>query len=71
MPFVPVTELKNYVGKELGYSEWLTIDQERINLLPKLQVISSSFTWTRSKPPRHHSAGPSPTDFCRCRSSPS
>ena len=32
MPFVPVTELKNYVGKELGYSEWLTIDQARINL---------------------------------------
>ena len=32
MPFVPVTELKSYVGKELGRSEWLTIDQERINL---------------------------------------
>lgn len=32
MPYVPVAELKNYVGKELGRSEWLTIDQERINL---------------------------------------
>ncbi|CAM3349512.1 dehydratase [Pseudomonas floridensis] len=32
MPFVPVTELKHYIGKELGCSEWLTIDQERINL---------------------------------------
>ncbi|MEG5264850.1 MaoC family dehydratase [Pseudomonas sp. JDS28PS106] len=32
MPFVPVTELTQYVGKELGRSEWLTIDQERINL---------------------------------------
>ncbi|RMR59551.1 MaoC-like protein [Pseudomonas cichorii] len=32
MPFVPATELKNYIGKELGRSEWLTIDQERINL---------------------------------------
>jgi acyl dehydratase len=32
MPFVPVTELTQYVGKELGCSEWLTIDQERINL---------------------------------------
>ncbi|MBV1806843.1 MaoC family dehydratase [Pseudomonas viridiflava] len=32
MPFVPVTELKNYIGKELGCSDWLTIDQERINL---------------------------------------
>ncbi|KJZ38727.1 MaoC family dehydratase [Pseudomonas sp. B21-040] len=32
MPQVPVAELKDYVGKELGRSEWLTIDQERINL---------------------------------------
>jgi acyl dehydratase len=32
MPYVPVAELKDYVGKELGYSGWLTIDQERINL---------------------------------------
>jgi len=32
MPYVSVAELKDYVGKELGRSEWLTIDQERINL---------------------------------------
>lgn len=32
MTYVPVAELKDYVGKELGRSEWLTIDQERINL---------------------------------------
>ncbi|RRV06271.1 MaoC family dehydratase [Pseudomonas sp. v388] len=32
MPFVPATELAHYVGKELGCSDWLTIDQERINL---------------------------------------
>ncbi|MBN3860704.1 MaoC family dehydratase [Pseudomonas frederiksbergensis] len=32
MPYVPVAELKDYVGKELGRSQWLTIDQERINL---------------------------------------
>lgn len=32
MPYVPVAALKDYVGKELGRSEWLTIDQERINL---------------------------------------
>ena len=31
MPLVPVAELKDYVGKELGKSEWLTIDQQRIN----------------------------------------
>ncbi|TDF85871.1 MaoC family dehydratase [Pseudomonas sp. H9] len=32
MPQVPVAELSQYVGKELGRSEWLTIDQNRINL---------------------------------------
>ena len=32
MPYVPVAALKDYVGKELGRSEWLTIDQARINL---------------------------------------
>ncbi|WP_416467999.1 MaoC family dehydratase [Pseudomonas sp. LFS044] len=32
MPYVPVTELAQYVGKELGRSDWLKIDQQRINL---------------------------------------
>ncbi|WP_054889025.1 MaoC family dehydratase [Pseudomonas sp. NBRC 111118] len=32
MPHVPVTELSQYVGKELGHSEWVKIDQQRINL---------------------------------------
>ncbi|MEN5034990.1 MaoC family dehydratase [Pseudomonas sp. TWI929] len=32
MPYVPVTELSQYVGKELGHSAWLRIDQQRINL---------------------------------------
>lgn len=31
MPSVPVAQLPDYVGKELGKSEWLTIDQQRIN----------------------------------------
>ena len=32
MPHVPVNELSQYVGKELGRSDWLKIDQQRINL---------------------------------------
>lgn len=31
MPLVPAAELKNYIGKDLGHSDWLTVDQERIN----------------------------------------
>ena len=32
MPHVPVTQHAQYVGKELGRSAWLKIDQSRINL---------------------------------------
>jgi acyl dehydratase len=31
MPFVPVTELKDFIGKQLGCSDWLVIDQQRID----------------------------------------
>ena len=31
MPQVPVAQLKDYIGKELGHSEWLTIDQQRVD----------------------------------------
>ncbi|UVE18459.1 MaoC family dehydratase [Pseudomonas sp. LS44] len=31
MPVVPIAEIKSYIGKDLGHSEWLTIDQERVN----------------------------------------
>ncbi|WP_150303028.1 MaoC family dehydratase [Pseudomonas saliphila] len=31
MTAVPVSELTSYIGKDLGHSEWLQIDQERVN----------------------------------------
>lgn len=31
MSFVPVSQLKSYIGKELGRSQWLLLDQQRIN----------------------------------------
>jgi acyl dehydratase len=31
MLVIPFAEIGNYVGKELGVSDWLTIDQQRIN----------------------------------------
>lgn len=31
MTAVPVSELKSCIGKDLGHSEWLQIDQERVN----------------------------------------
>ncbi|WP_109514673.1 MaoC family dehydratase [Pseudomonas ovata] len=32
MPYVPAAQLADYVGQDLGHSDWLTIDQERIDL---------------------------------------
>lgn len=31
MPQVPIEQLKDYIGKELGRSDWLTVDQERVD----------------------------------------
>src|SRR5450830_1857545 len=38
MPYVPVAQLKDYVGKELGRSEWRTIAHGflSLSLMPKL-----------------------------------
>ena len=31
MPQVPIEQLKDYIGKELGHSDWLTVDQDRVD----------------------------------------
>ncbi|SDU18779.1 MaoC family dehydratase [Halopseudomonas salegens] len=31
MSAVPVSELTSYIGKDLGHSDWMTIDQQRVN----------------------------------------
>lgn len=31
MAFVPVSALKDYIDKDLGHSQWITVDQQRIN----------------------------------------
>ena len=31
MPIVPAEKLQEYIGKEIGVSDWFPIDQERIN----------------------------------------
>lgn len=28
---VPASELKSFIGKDMGHSEWMTVDQERVN----------------------------------------
>ncbi|GAB7529112.1 MaoC family dehydratase [Pseudomonas sp. 3A(2025)] len=32
MPYVPVAQLADYVGQDLGHSDWLSIEQDRIDL---------------------------------------
>ena len=34
--FDHLTDMQDYVGKEIGLSDWLTIDQESVNSLAKL-----------------------------------
>lgn len=31
MPQVPAAALKDYIGKELGHSDWLVVDQQRVD----------------------------------------
>ena len=49
MPYVPVAALPQHVGRELGYSEWLTIDQQRINLFAE---ATSDFQFIHVDPER-------------------
>lgn len=63
MPYVPVTELSQYVGKALGHSAWLKIDQQRINCSPRRQAIFSSSMSTLKRRPKPRLAAPSPMVF--------
>ncbi|MCF7201140.1 MaoC family dehydratase [Pseudomonas oligotrophica] len=31
MPQVPIEQLKDHIGQDLGHSDWLTIDQQRVD----------------------------------------
>ena len=31
MPIVPADKLQEYIGQEIGVSDWFTVDQKRIN----------------------------------------
>ena len=35
MQSVDVKDLENYKGKDMGHSDWMSIDQNRINLFTK------------------------------------
>jgi len=67
MPYVPVAQLKDYVGKELGRSEWLTIDQARINLFAEATGDHQFIHVDPVKAAQPRSAAPLPTVSCRCR----
>ncbi|GIS02819.1 MAG: hypothetical protein CM15mP104_0400 [Gammaproteobacteria bacterium] len=42
-------EINSYIGKEIGVSKWVTIDQEMINNLQMLHLIINSFMLILSK----------------------
>lgn len=42
-----LSELKSYVGKELGISEWITVTQERINVFSE---VTEDHQWIHTDP---------------------
>ena len=44
-----IAELENYVGKELGLSDWVTITQERID---QFATATEDFQWIHTDPKR-------------------
>lgn len=55
-----LAELPELVGQELGVSDWVTVDQERVDRFAQATGITNGFTSMLSaRPP--NSAGPSPT----------
>ncbi len=53
---ISIEEFKNSAGAELGPSDWLLIDQERINQFAEATI--NSYMLTPKKPQHHHLAPP-------------
>ncbi|HEY7174760.1 MAG TPA: MaoC family dehydratase [Micromonosporaceae bacterium] len=49
MSFASIDDLRGAVGKDLGYSDWLTVDQERIN---KFADATDDHQWIHVDPVR-------------------
>src|SRR5262245_32070430 len=49
MGFASIDDLRDAVGKDLGYSDWLTVDQERIN---KFADATDDHQWIHVDPQR-------------------
>ncbi len=58
MKVVEVAALADYVGKELGASDWFQIDQERINAFADATLDHQFITWTRNRRAIHRLAPP-------------
>ncbi len=50
-----LSELENYVGKELGLTEWMTIKQERINSFAE---ATEDLQWIHTDPERSAAFSP-------------
>lgn len=67
MPQVPIEQLKDYIGKELGHSDWLTVDQERVDRFADCTGDHQFIHVDPSARAKPRSAAPSPTVSSRCR----
>jgi len=62
---------QDFVGRELGVSDWVTVDQDRINQFrPAPAIDNGSTSMSIVRGVRARSAGRSRTAISRCRWSP-
>ena len=59
--FDRLVDLESCIGEEIGLSDWVVIDQARIDAFAEALAIDSGYTWIPSGPQRGRSARPSRT----------
>ena len=68
MPFASLEEIRAQVGKEIGVSSWLSVDQARIDAFAEATEDRQFIHTTQPRRRRRRSAGPSPTASFHCHS---
>ena len=69
-PRIHLSDVKDLIGKEIGISKWITVDQTMID---RFAEATDDHQFIHTDPhaplPKHPSAAPSRTASCRCRCS--
>jgi hypothetical protein len=47
--FESLSDMQEYIGKELGLTDWVVIDQDTINAFANLPVMNNGYMWIRKR----------------------